>query len=225
MNEASRQRIIVPALRLAGGILRLVFSTCRMEIINEEVHRRYILGEESIIGATWHRGALFFIYFFGAVHPTMLLSRSRDGEYLAGFAEDMGVKVVRGSSSRGGAAALYAMIKMLRKERGKYATVVDGPRGPRYSAKPGLVALAQKTGVPILPVVWSGTHVFTFKKSWDRTILPLPFSTIRIAYGMPIYVPSDGHKSVIESYTRMLQEELLRLTRHVDELCGYAGGA
>ena len=211
--------------RLAGSILRLWFATCRVEIINNEVHERYLKNDENAIGATWHRGAIFMIYFYGPYHPTFLLSRSKDGEYLARFAERMGITVVRGSSTRGAAPALHAMIQLLKRQGGKFATVLDGPQGPRYVAKPGMIVVAQKTGVPILPVAWSSTRVYTFMKSWDRTMLPLPFSLIKVAYGDPIYVPKSGGKARIMEYTRMVQESLNDLTRQVDNLCGYDGGA
>jgi lysophospholipid acyltransferase (LPLAT)-like uncharacterized protein len=209
--------------RMAGFLLKLWFSTCRVKIVNPERHKRYLESDESIIGATWHRGVIFFIYFYGPYRPTFLLSLSRDGEYLARFAERMGASVLRGSSSRGGTAALHEMIVRLKNRGGKFGTVLDGPRGPRFIAKPGLVMLAQKTGVPILPVTWSATKVYTFKKSWDRTMLPLPFSVIWVAYGDVIRVPAQGGKEVVREYTHLVQTELNRLTSYVDRLCGYDG--
>jgi hypothetical protein len=115
------------------------------------------------------------------------------------------------------------MIVRLKSRGGKFGTVLDGPRGPRLIAKPGLIMLAQKTGVPILPVTWSATKVYTFKKSWDRTMLPLPFSVIRLAYGDVIHVPAQGGKELVREYTHLVQTELNRLTEYVDRLCGYGG--
>jgi lysophospholipid acyltransferase (LPLAT)-like uncharacterized protein len=210
--------------RLAGSLLRLWFATCRVEIINREIHERYLNDEKDVIGATWHRGAIFMIYFYGPHHPTLLLSRSKDGEYLARFAERMGVTVIRGSSTRGAASALRAMIQLLKGKGGKIATVLDGPQGPRYVAKPGMIVVAQKTGIPIIPVAWSATRVYTFMKSWDRTMLPLPFSLVKVAYGDPIYVPASGGKARIGEYTHIVQESLNNLTREVDKMCGYNRG-
>jgi lysophospholipid acyltransferase (LPLAT)-like uncharacterized protein len=211
--------------RSAGSILRLWFATCRVEIINKEVHERFLTNEKDIIGVTWHRGAIFMIYFYGPYRPTFLLSRSKDGEYLARFAERMGVNAVRGSSTRGAAPALRAMIQLMKRQGGRFATVLDGPQGPRFVAKPGMIVVAQKTGVPIIPVAWSSTRVYTFMKSWDRTMLPLPFSLIKVAYGEPIYVPASGGRARILEYTHLVQESLNDLTRQVDDLCGYDGGA
>jgi hypothetical protein len=219
-----KQRAKVNILtRFAGSLLKLCFSTCKVQVINPEQHQRYLESKESIIGATWHRGAVFFVYYYGAYRPTLLFSRSRDGEYLARFAEQMGASVLRGSSSKGGTAALHEMIVRLKSRGGKFGTVLDGPRGPRLVAKPGLIMLAQKTGVPVLPAIWSATKVYTFKKSWDRTMLPLPFSHIWLAYGEVIHVPVQGGKNLIREYTRLVETELNRLTRHVDRLCGYNG--
>jgi lysophospholipid acyltransferase (LPLAT)-like uncharacterized protein len=209
--------------KIAAYLLKLCFCTCKIHVINPQQHQRYVEGKESIIGAIWHRGSIFFVYYYGTCRPTLLFSRSRDGEYLARFAEQMGSTVVRGSSSKGGMAALHEMIIRLKNSGGKFGSVLDGPRGPRFIAKPGTIMLAKKTGVPILPVTWSATKVYTFKKSWDRTMVPLPFSHIWIAYGEIIYVPAEGGKELIKEYTGLVESELNRLTRHVDWLCGYEG--
>jgi len=116
------QRLII---RLGALIFRLWFATCRIKIVGRDIHRRYILEPASIVGATWHRNAIFLVWFFRRQHPLIMFSRSRDGELLAGFAAKLGVIPVRGSSSRGGREALAQMReRLLAPPPAKAATVM-----------------------------------------------------------------------------------------------------
>jgi len=224
MRSRKKEALINLVGYVAGVIAKIWFSTCRVTVINRDVYRQYVLNKnQNMIGATWHRGAIFCVYFFGPVNPHFLVSKSDDAEYLARFAQRMGVTPIRGSSSRGAAAALHQMVRLLSARGGKFATVLDGPQGPRLKAKPGLIMLAQKTGVPIIPIAWSATMVYTFRKSWDRTMLPLPFSRVRVAFGAPILVPGESDKNGILLYTEKVQNALNRLTLQVDKACGYNG--
>ena len=224
MRSRKKQALANLVGSVAGAIAKLWFSTCRVTVINRDVYRQYVLNKnQNMIGATWHRGAIFCVYFFGPVNPHFLVSKSDDGEYLARFAQRMGVTPIRGSSNRGAAPALHQMVRLLSARGGKFATVLDGPQGPRLKAKPGLILLAQKTGVPIIPIAWSATMVYTFRKSWDRTMLPLPFSDVRMAFGAPIHVPRESGKDGVRLYTRKVQSVLNSLTRQVDKACRYDG--
>ncbi len=224
MRSRKKEAMLGLVSGVAGALARLWFSTCRITIYNRDVYRDYLLNpSRNMIGATWHRGAIFSVYFFGPAHPYFLISKSDDAEYLARFARRMGAFPIRGSSSRGAAPALHRMTRLLSAKGGKFATVPDGPQGPRFEAKPGLILLAQKTGVPIIPMAWSANMVYTFRKSWDRTMVPLPFSRVRVAFGEPIHVPRAGGKAGALLYTRKVQEVLNNLTFFVDKACGYDG--
>ena len=91
-----------------GGsrLFKMWFATCRLEIRRLDIHERYGVGDGGAVGATWHRGALYLVWFYRKLRPLIMFSRSRDGDLLAGFAEKVGVIPIRGSSSRGGAQAL-----------------------------------------------------------------------------------------------------------------------
>jgi lysophospholipid acyltransferase (LPLAT)-like uncharacterized protein len=207
--------------RLAGWILRLLFVTCRVELLNSQVQHRYLDQGVPSVGATWHRGALFSIYYFARYKPAIMVSRSRDGEYLAHFIKACGARPVRGSSSRGGMTALREMLRLLRSDVKLAATVADGPQGPPYQAKPGMVMLAARSGRMIVPVVWSTNRAWVFKKAWDRHMLPKPFARIKMAYGQPIEVPSDTNAEGLEAYRLLMERELNRLREQVDGLCGH----
>ncbi|HEU4534137.1 MAG TPA: DUF374 domain-containing protein [Polyangiaceae bacterium] len=116
-----------------------------------------------------------------------LVSRSRDGELLARALLGLGLEVARGSSSRGGAAALRAIVRRLRRGGADAAFAVDGPRGPAGSVRPGALAAARAAGALVVPIACAARPAFVFR-SWDAFELPLPFARVAIALGEPIDV-------------------------------------
>ncbi|MBI5605136.1 MAG: lysophospholipid acyltransferase family protein [Deltaproteobacteria bacterium] len=209
------------ATNTAAGLFKVWFKTCPVRIIRPEIFKDWAYTDRQVIAVTWHRSAIFFVNFFGPIRPMILFSRSKDGEYLACFAQKFGVQPVRGSSSRGGAEALREMIDHLKNGGKACATVLDGPRGPARIAKKGMILLAMETGVPIIPIIWSAPRVWTFKKSWDKTMIPMPFSPITINCSDPIYVPQKLDPAGLEVYRQKVEEILNRLTDEVDQICGY----
>lgn len=209
-------------VRLGGWLCRLWFATCRVEILSPEEETRFLKGREPCVAVTWHRGAIFFLWLFGRLRPAIMVSRSRDGEYLARFISMMGGIPVRGSSHHGGRQALERMAEMLRAGLCQHAaTVADGPRGPRYVAKKGMVALASRTGLPLLPIMWSADRLWTFPKSWDHTILPKPFARIKVKAGRILRYPPRMTPEQTERARQQLEDELNRLKDELDRLCGY----
>lgn len=218
MNDRLKRMI----LWFATGILRLWFASCRIDIVGRPYHNRYILGDEKVVGATWHRGAIFLVWFFRNAHPMIMFSRSKDGELLADFAERLGVLPVRGSSSRGGRAALKAMVRYLRQPGGrKAATVVDGPRGPRYRVKKGMIMAAMLADAPLLPIMVSAHPALTLKHTWDRTLIPLPFSRVIVAYGKPWRVSAGGGSTALEGVRREVEQVLNEMRLAADDATGY----
>lgn len=205
----------------ASGLFKLWFKTCPVRITRPEIYEAWAYTDRQVIAATWHRSAIFFVYYFGPIRPLIMFSRSKDGEYLTRFAQKFGVKPVRGSSSRGGTEALNEMIAYLKNGGKACATVLDGPRGPARVAKKGLIVLAMETGVPIIPIIWSAPRVWTFQKSWDKTMVPMPFAPITINVTDPIYIPPNLAPGDLETYRLKVEETLNRLTDEVDQMCGY----
>jgi lysophospholipid acyltransferase (LPLAT)-like uncharacterized protein len=185
------------------------------------MYLQWVKSDKSLIVVTWHRASIFFVQFFGSHRPMIMFSRSKDGEYIARFAQMFGVQPVRGSSSRGGAAALREMTNYLKKGGKVCASVLDGPQGPARVAKKGMVVLAMETGAPIIPIIWSANRVFTFKKTWDKTMLPLPFSTIMITAADPIFIPPDLGPEDQEAYRIKIENSLNQITDDADRNCGY----
>ncbi len=209
------------AANLAYGLCKLWFSTCRVKILQPEIHQQWALGPRPYIGATWHRGAIFYCYYYGPQHHQVMFSQSEDGEYLARFAQKCGMIPVRGSSTRGGERALVQMIRHLRQGRGHCATVLDGPQGPRFVAKKGLLVLAKNTGAPLLPGNWSASRAITLERTWDRTMVPAPFSRIAIAYGEPLFIPRDCSEDDLEGFRLELETRMNNAMREADDHCGY----
>jgi lysophospholipid acyltransferase (LPLAT)-like uncharacterized protein len=208
-------------ITLVQGLFKLWFKSCRFKILKKEFHNEVVFGNRQYIGVTWHRAAIFYCFFYGPIHPMIMFSHSKDGEYLSRFARKCGVIPVRGSSSRGGLKALIRMIRYLKDGNRMCATVLDGPQGPRYKAKKGFLLLAKETGIPLIPLMWSGKRVITFEKTWDKTMIPLPFSTITIGYGLPLTIPKDCTDLELEVFRLEIQNRLNSLMDEMDKTCGY----
>ncbi len=210
------------AANLAGRALGLMFKTCRFEILTPEPARHFLEEGHPCIGVAWHRSAIFFLYFFKRLKPAIMVSASRDGEYLARFISMLGGVPVRGSSHRRGSQALKAMADLLARGQCRYAaTVADGPTGPRYRAKKGMILLAQRSGLPLLPIMWSCDRAWVLKKAWDRTMIPKPFARIRLMAGRELRYPRRMSPREMERARRELEDELNRITRELDAICGY----
>ena len=213
---------------LAANLVRLWFGTVRVEIRNREVYDRYFKDSSTgnVVAGSWHRHAIFLFYFFRTLGPRgVMISRSRDGELTARIAEHFGYTPVRGSSSRGGAQALSAMVDYLSEsgEKRLCGTAVDGPRGPARKMKPGMAVLARRSGSWFVPVACSGTRVITFARAWDKTIIPKPFSRVVIDFGRPVKIPKEAGEEEFAGICGDLEAELNRLTDSVDRICGYTG--
>jgi lysophospholipid acyltransferase (LPLAT)-like uncharacterized protein len=209
------------ATGLGSLIFRLWFKTCPLTITCPELYQKWGPSDRQVIGVTWHRAAIYFVHFFGPLKPAVMLSRSKDGEYLARFAEKFGMIPVRGSSKHGGAQALKELVQHLKNGGKACATVLDGPQGPPRVAKKGMIVLAMETGVPIIPIIWSGPRILTFKKTWDKTMLPKPFSPVFLNAADPIFIPHNLDPEALEGYRLKVEKTLNDLTDAMDQRCGY----
>ncbi len=227
-----RDRFLVwLAVTLLGAVLRLLPATYRLHSISGAEHLQRLTEEgRPAILAGWHQGIAIGGYFFRrhlirkGIPIALLVSLSRDGELLARMATKIGVRVVRGSASRGGLHGLRLLHRLLTRERCSVALAPDGPRGPARECKTGVVLLAQISGVPILPL--SGTaRRYRRLGSWDRMIVPAPFTRIALAFGEPIVVPPSLSSQELEERSRELGEILDRLTAEAERALGAGPGA
>ncbi len=214
------QRLIIS---VSVKLLHAWFSTCRIRIIGQDMHDKYITGPAPVVGGTWHRGAIFLVWFYRNQHPMIMFSRSRDGDLLAGFAEKLGIVPARGSSGKGGREAVDEMKYFLHQPGGarKVATVLDGPRGPRYTAKSGMIILAKDAVTPLLPIAVSAWPAITLKKTWDHAIIPMPFSNVTVVYRRPWIIPRKASNEDIEHYRREVEKTLNAMMTEADKDTGY----
>jgi lysophospholipid acyltransferase (LPLAT)-like uncharacterized protein len=202
-------------------VLKTILLTCRVRYINKKYIDEYLLGDKKVVLSTWHRCTIYFMVKYGYLHPMALLSPSKDGDLLADFSKRLGFAVARGSSSRGGKQGSEHLVNFLNSGGRIATTVADGPLGPALRAKPGLVRIAQKSGVHLMPLVWSATRVWVFTKAWDRTIIPKPFSRIVIAASRPYIIPKTAQGEEFDAYVKDMERSLNVMTREVDEMVGH----
>ncbi len=204
---------------LGKGIIDVLFRTVRIEKEGYEPVAD-LLRTRRFIAAVWHSRILLPNYFFRGWNGIGLVSRSEDGEIIARILQQQGHEPVRGSTSRGGHRALAKMIKMMKEQIRPAIIIPDGPRGPRFVVQPGIIALALKTGYPIVPITYSAKKG-KFFSSWDRFLLPVPFTRCRLLYGSPISVSPDADAPEMERCRIRLEDELNRITRRADADFGH----
>lgn len=166
---------------------RLWCSTLRITESERERVNGLASSGSVMMFSSWH-GELFpLIYIRRSLRIVAIVSQSTDGEYVARLMESMDIRTVRGSSSRGGVKALLKASLLMRREGYSCSISVDGPRGPLHVAKPGAVILAFRASAYVVPV-----RVFMKRRkqfsSWDRFLLPWPFSRVHVAWGEPYIV-------------------------------------
>jgi lysophospholipid acyltransferase (LPLAT)-like uncharacterized protein len=197
-------------------VLKALGRTLRYEIDD----RAGIVGKpvgENYIGALWHNRLLIFPLvlrrFFPNRHGSALISASRDGDLLSDAIHRFDYDVVRGSSSKLGARGLLRLSNVLAKGEDVVITP-DGPRGPVYELGPGMIFLAQKTGAAVLPMNMEYSGCWRVK-SWDRFIIPKPFSKVRIIIGQPKRIRPTSNDAEFEAERLRLQDALMSLVeRH-----------
>lgn len=200
---------------LVGRSLRVIGATLRPRVEGEEHLTEILASGRPAILYGWHGNLLVGACDLGRHHPYVMISESRDGERIARTVEHVGFRPVRGSSSRGGARALLQLVRLLRGPE-VCCHLVDGPRGPRGEIKPGLILLAQRSGAALIPVVYTASWKWVARRSWDRMVVPLPFSRLAVRHLPPRWVPRDLDDVAAEALRRELEDELRREQAKLD---------
>ena len=206
-----------PALRysasgiLGKGLVGSLFLTVRFRITGERHLRRFRDSGRPVIFVFWHGRLLPLIYRHRHQRAVVLVSEHGDGEYIASVLERCGFGTVRGSSTRGGVRGLKGLVRAARQGH-DLAVAPDGPRGPNRRVKPGVLAVARMTGLPLIPI-GVGASAGWQAESWDRFLVPRPFSTVRIAYGRPHLVDRHVEAQDLEASVGALARSLEQLSR------------
>jgi lysophospholipid acyltransferase (LPLAT)-like uncharacterized protein len=212
MPRISRwRRMQIPVIAWAVyRLVRLIGPTLRFEFLGKRnaVNRRE--SGQASIGAFWHRCIFPTLWYYRDHGIVVMITMNFDGLWTSRVVEKLGYRVAQGSSSRGGMNALNAMAHEV--EAGwDVAFTPDGPRGPRYVAKPGPVMLARRTGKPVTVFYIGLSSAYTFEKSWDRFRLPYPFSRAVLVMAPPIYVSTDANSNEMERKISEMQSALERV--------------
>jgi lysophospholipid acyltransferase (LPLAT)-like uncharacterized protein len=204
-------RLIAAAGWLGTRIVRLLSATLRFDhhcVGDSPVDPLQPPEREPFLYALWHENFLIPAVRFGNPGVSALVSRHADGQLLGRLLRATGMGVVLGSTSRGGVAAVR---ELLRPGAGHLAVTPDGPRGPRRVAQPGVVYLASRTGMRVVPIGVGHRRPWRVR-SWDSFAIPRPFSRVRCVFGQPLTVPADLDPEGLAAHVSRVQAELDRLT-------------
>jgi hypothetical protein len=205
------RRIQVPIIAAAVySVIRILGPTLRYEVLGWQNAERVHASGKRCIWAFWHRIIIPIVWWHRNHGVVVMNTTAFDGQWTRKVIEWLGFGTAQGSSSRGGLRGLAVMARRL-EEGVDCAFTIDGPRGPRYIAKPGPVMLARKTGCPVLVFHIGLSRGRTFEKTWDHFLLPAPFARAVILFAAPIYVPPDANAELLEAKHAEMQHELERV--------------
>lgn len=209
--------------RLGAWLVRLWGWTLRVRWEIPDPVRSLERSGFHLIYTFWHAHILALTYTHRHRSVVVLVSRHGDGEYISQVIHRLGFGTVRGSSSAGG---LRSLIEMARLGRAGHPLSVtpDGPRGPRHVLQPGVLIIAQRSGLPIVPLA-AGARRCWLLRSWDRFEIPYFFSRVLVAVGEPIFIPSElGQDALLAEYKPKVERALTELEDRVQSWAGRAPG-
>ncbi len=187
-------------------ISSLLFLTCRVKEYGRE-NLDNCEKDAPFIAAFWHYSVFCSFNSIKGKNWVAMVSGSKDAEYVSQFLNRLGVKTVRGSRGKGGLRAIKDMVVIMNDEQRNAVIVADGSQGPAREVQAGAILLASKSGSPILPTAWALNRYKAFR-SWDRTMLPLPFARMVVSYGEPLHVPARIKAVELEEYRLELENRL-----------------
>jgi len=204
---------------LGWAAVTLYSKTLRLQVLGKENADKMINSGKTVIFAVIH-GRQFAVYrMLGYNDLCVMVSTSRDGMLAAGVLKKFGFEVAYGSSAKSPVRALLGMIKLMHTGYNG-VMAVDGPKGPIYKVKPGILFLAKKMDAVIVPFVFSSKKA-VIMKAWDKYMLPKPFAKSVVIFGEPFYTAASTSKDIIEKESLALEKILLDNIRKADKLAGW----
>lgn len=213
--ERLQLAVVPPA---AYAYIRLVRATARLDYRGREVLDEARRERGNYILAFWHSRFVMMPYSYPGPKLTVLISRHRDSEMLGRLLEWFSLDVSRGSTTAGGFAGMRDVLRKV-GDGFDFGIAPDGPRGPRRLVKPGVIAAARIASLPIIPVAFSAAPAWRLR-SWDRTLVPRPFSRGLFVYGHAIRVPRDADEPEQDRLRLELEADLDRITDQADAETG-----
>ncbi|RLS52665.1 MAG: DUF374 domain-containing protein [Planctomycetota bacterium] len=215
-----RNRTLIRWLaRGAAALFRGLFATFRKQLLFAAPEYSPLIVEPPKTGTLvclWHDGILGPIFCARPRNSAALVSQHTDGSIVADILDAVDIRPIRGSSSKGGAAAVRQMLSAVDEYHVVIAT--DGPRGPRRVVKDGIVYLASHSGRPIVPTVFAAAWAWRPRGRWTDLVIPLPFSRVTILSGTPINVPPDLTPSQLGPWRDRLQAAMDDLQSRADRM-------
>lgn len=205
------RRMQIPLIAAAVySVIRLLGPTLRYEVHGWQHVGRVYAARRRCIFSFWHRVILPIVWWTRHRGIVVMNTTHFDGQWTRKVIEWLGYGTAQGSSTRGGLRGLVVMARRL-EEGLDCAFTIDGPRGPRYVAKPGPVMLARRSGCPIIVFHAGVERGKTFEKTWDHFLLPMPFTRVVLLFAPPIYVPQGANADVMEAKQAEMQSALERV--------------
>lgn len=205
--------VLIIAPFIARAVILFIGATLRVSTAGSDNLKEAMKSRGSVIYAFWHNMMLPMAFMLRDKRIHIMVSRSRDGEIISRIVNRLGAVPVRGSTGRGGAGALVKIIRAV-KQGEDAAITPDGPQGPAFKAKPGTARLAAATSSPVLPAAFSSSKRIILS-SWDRFIIPIPFSRAVMVYGKPVHV--SEHDDIREKTDEI--ENALKSAAQLAESC------
>ncbi len=201
-------------------VLKRLFALCEWTVFNKEEYiDKTIKSEGRVLIAFWHEHMAFGAYLFQGSNYHTLTSYSYDGELAARIVRHFGLEAVRGSSSKGGSDALKGLQKALEHVK-CVGWTLDGPKGPRRVAKPGIAVLSARTKTPIVPM-GAIVNKYWSLNSWDKFPVPKPFSKICVGFGPAIPPPHSLEEEQIEYTRKEVEDALNTLLYRLQKVTGF----
>jgi lysophospholipid acyltransferase (LPLAT)-like uncharacterized protein len=206
----NKEKILIPMLtNLAYSYIGLMDKLLRVELKN---HNKDL---SPVIYAIWHGWQYGLLTLPDRAKLHLLISPSNDGEIISRISNKLGFPTIRGSQGRRGTQALREIVKTL-KNGGSIAYTVDGPRGPIYEVKSGIIQIAQMTQIPIIPVVPTVNRKLQVN-SWDEYKVPHFFAKVQTLMGDAMYIPKNITEEEREEFRNQLEQKMFELKRTVDD--------
>ena len=190
--------------------IRMYASTFRLTVENEEEWMNYLKNGGRVLLCVWHQqffSAIRYFKNYKEYAPGLMISRSADGDLIAGVASRTGWRPARGSSSRGGKSAMMEVISHL-KETGLAAHILDGPRGPIGKVKAGAISIALAADAVIVPFYISADRAWYFN-SWDKFFIPKPFARVTLRYDKIIKLQTPNTESEFEALRSQIENTMI----------------
>lgn len=202
---------------LVAQVCRLWLCTLRPHVESFDADLDPRCGARGHIYCFWHEDMLYLTYAFSGQGINVLISRSSDGELISQIVENLGFRAVRGSTSRGGSRAAREIIRTL--AGANLGITPDGPRGPRREFQAGAIYLASRTGVPLVPIALAYERPWRLP-SWDRMVLPRPFSRVVLCAAGALKVPQDATSESLEKHRLKMANLLSEASERAETLIG-----